>query len=740
MNARSSAFLHAPELQTRFIGELRLTVTAAWERETDDAGDRVNYVRFTYCNGLFHFRANPTSIKPNSTNTMAEMDTIDTFFPYDHYRPHQRQMLDFAAQCARDGGIGMIDAPTGSGKSSVIASLLAERKGRKIVIAVRTVSQLTTFIRELALIRKKQPKLKTVYLVGKKSMCPVGGEGDIYRRCEGLKAFSSSLMRDRAERGALNPIKDPFIVQQIRRMDKEHPVLCPFFIASRMFVTGDTGGVRMVPSATIRSKSERVLEDPVRPQELLGFAGEICPYEMMMQAAKNADVIILNYHHLFNRDIRDQLYANLNVESQDVMLLIDEAHNCGDVIQSIESVELEEKDLEQASRELSGMKRRYKGAEAVQHVLPRLTDFMRGLANSTEPEDWFDPVIFDRMIVRGSLWKDMDEIVDELMGIAETVRDKNQQSGDYRETAIERLTEFMYRLSQTARNPAYLTIYRKNDTGIVLEVRNIDPSGPLTEICSAHACCIMISGTLSPIESYRRLYFNDAKVSTLALPNSFPKKNRLICCATDITTAFSLRQDKANTERIVDYIRAFSVLKKNRAIYFPSYQILESYAALAAPYLSRRQVFIEPRDAAGAGAVLNEFLTLPSRGESGIMFAVCGGKWSEGLDYRGEMLSGAMVVGLPLAPFTRVRKMIIEYFRHKYGSEGEFLCYTLPAINKALQALGRVLRTEEDRGILVLAERRFSEPRVRSALPSWIQEEMIDCDLLQFKEAVGKWK
>ena len=122
------------------------------------------------------------------------------------------------------------------------------------------------------------------------------------------------------------------------------------------------------------------------------------------------------------------------------------------------------------------------------------------------------------------------------------------------------------------------------------------------------------------------------------------------------------------------------------------------------------------------------------------MFAVCGGKWSEGLDYRGEMLSGAMVVGLPLAPFTRVRKMIIEYFRHKYGEEGEFLCYTLPAINRALQALGRVLRTPEDRGVLILAERRFLEKRVRSALPAWIQEEMIECDYQKFREVIGRWK
>ena len=140
------------------------------------------------------------------------------------------------------------------------------------------------------------------------------------------------------------------------------------------------------------------------------------------------------------------LYANLGVEPQDILLLIDEAHNCGDVITGIESVTLEERDLEQASRELSGMRKRHKGADAVQHVLPRLTEFIRGLVNSGEAEDWFDPSIFDRMVVRESLYKNMDEIVDDLIGLSESIREKNQKAGEYRETAIERLTEFLFRL------------------------------------------------------------------------------------------------------------------------------------------------------------------------------------------------------------------------------------------------------------------------------------------------------
>jgi DNA excision repair protein ERCC-2 len=668
------------------------------------------------------------------------MDTIDTYFPYSEYRPGQRHMLEVAAAVARDGGIAMIDAPTGSGKSSVVASLLAERKKRKIVIAVRTISQLTTFIRELELVKKKQPQLRTVYLVGKKSMCPLPGEGDVYRRCEGVKAFSNSLMRDRAERGALDPRKDPFIVQQVRRMDKEHPLLCPYYIASKQFVPAETVGVRMVPSTTLRAKADRVIQDMVPPKELAEFCGECCPYELMMQAARTADVIILNFHHLFDREIREQLYAGLAVEPQDVLLLIDEAHNCGDVITGIMTVTMEQRDLEQASRELAGLRGRHKGAEAVRHVLPRLTEFIKGLENSHETEDWFDPAIFDRMITKESLYRTMDEIVDDLLGIAESIREKNQKAGEFRETAIERLTEFLLRLSQSSSDPAYLTVYRKDETGIMLEARSIDPAAALTEVCTAHACAVLISGTLSPVGSFRKLYFGDTPVTTLTMPNAFAQENRLVACAADITTAYSMRQNKENTQKVVEYIKAFSALRGNRAIYFPSYQILETYAGLASPHLKGRQVFVEPRDAADAGAALNTFLSLPSRGESGVMFAVCGGKWSEGLDYRGEMLSGAMVVGLPLAPFNRVRKMMIDYFRHKFKSEGEFLCYTLPAINRSLQALGRVLRTPDDRGVLVLAEKRFLEPRVKNALPAWIQNEMIPCDAKKFREVIGAWR
>ena len=688
----------------------------------------------------------PFTFAPGTQTTLTydvelyAMDSLDDWFPYREYRPHQREMLELAASVARDGGIAMIDAPTGSGKSSVVSALLAESRGRKVFVAVRTISQLATFMRELELIRKKRGGLKFAYLIGKSSMCPLGGEGDVHRRCEGVKSFSTALMRERAQKGSLVPANDRQIKQQIRKMDPEHPLICPYFIHGKSFVEPEDAGLKMIPSAALRVRAERVSTELIWPDQLAGFCGDICPYDTMMHAARDADVVLVNFYHLFDDAIREQIYLSLGVEGHDALLLIDEAHNCGDVVQSIESVTIEERDIVQAGHELSG-RRRSPQADAIVQILPQITRFMEALKGSHEVEDWFDPAIFQRMVLSGTLYRNVEEIVDDLLKISEGIREKNMQAGEFRESAIERLTEFFYRIFRSAADPAYLTVYRKEEEGAVaLEVRNIDPSTKLQEIARAHACTVLISGTLSPIESYRRYYFGDLPVTTISLPNSFPPENRRIFCANDITTAYSMRRDRENLARTEDYITTFARIPGNLAVYFPSYDLLNTFADRCAPRIRKKQIYIESKDTSASAAMLREFMALPGTGRSGILFAVCGGKWSEGLDYRGEMLSGALVIGLPLAPFNRVRKMVIDYFRMKFGEEGEFISYTLPAINRALQALGRVLRTPEDRGMLVLGEKRFLERRVHAGLPPWMQEEMTACTVEEFRKEAERWR
>jgi DNA excision repair protein ERCC-2 len=646
---------------------------------------------------------------------------ISAFFPYGSYRPYQRRMLDAVAEVAREGGIAMIDAPTGSGKSSVVSALLAERRGRTLV-------------------RKRQPDLRFAYLIGKGQMCRLGGGGDIYRRCEGLKSLSTALMRDRAEAGSLVPSKDRFIRMQIKKAAAEKTLICPAFIHSRAFSSEEGAGLRMVPSAYLRTRAERVSRETVLPEDLPAASGDCCPYEVMLQAARGADVILLNFHHVFDDSIREQLYIQLGIEAGEVLLLIDEAHNLGDAVQSVQSVSLGYRDLEGAESELLRLRGKFPAVEAVGRVFPQVRRFMELLRASREGEDWFDPAIFERMVVQGSLYANMEAIVDDMLTVSEAIRERNMKAGEFRESAVERLTTFLYRIFLSAHDPAYLTVYRRDEEEVILEVRNIDSQEKILEFARSHAATVLISGTLSPVESFRRLYFGDEKVVTLTLPNAFPRNRRLIVGAKDVTTLYSMRDKAGNIQKIDRYIEEFARLPGNLAVYFPSYQVLSSFADRCAGGMRGKEVIVEPRDSADASAALRAFLRLPGQGKAGVIFAVCGGKWSEGLDYRGELLTGAMVVGLPLAPYTRVRAMVIDYFMRKFGDEGEFLSYTLPAMNRALQALGRVIRSPEDRGFLVLCEQRFLDRQIRGALPAWIREEMVETALEGFGEMVKKWR
>ena len=668
------------------------------------------------------------------------MPDISDYFPYQGYRKNQKEMLEAAASAAANNSVLLIDAPTGSGKSSVVSALLAKAAGKKIIIAVRTISQLQIFIRELDMIRiKKQRDLKFTYLIGKGNMCPLGGYGDIYRKCEGVKAFTTSLMQQRAERGSYDPSKDKVILDQIHRQDKDHPLICPYFVNSRVFVPSEEGGRRMVPSPDIRKKSETAQKKVVTPADLHTFAGRCCPYDLMLSAAKGADVLICNYYHLFNDEIREQLYVNLGCEEQNVILLLDEAHNLGDVVQTIESIRIRESDIEAAASELAGLREKVRGSDAIRHILPRIAQFMDGLRRSTEVEDWFDPEIFNRIIIRGSLYSKPEEMMEDVIAIKEALRNMSIEKGDFRETAIEKLCEFLIRLDRSSTDSAFLTVYTKDAEAVTLEVRNIDPANRLQELASKHAAMVLISGTLSPVDAYRRYYFGDMPVETISLANSFPQENRMVLGTADITTAFSKRQNAENTKAIEEYIMAFSRLSGNVAVYFPSYQLQTQFANLCAAKIRNKVVFIEPRESAEANEALKEFVSLPSKRKSGIMFAVCGGKWSEGLDYRGDQMTAAMVIGLPLAPYTPVRRMVNSYFKRKFGEQGEFIAYTLPAINKSMQALGRVLRTETDRGVLILGDQRFLSPEIFAGVSPWMQKEMKRCTAAEVRALLSAW-
>jgi DNA excision repair protein ERCC-2 len=155
---------------------------------------------------------------------------------------------------------------------------------------------------------------------------------------------------------------------------------------------------------------------------------------------------------------------------------------------------------------------------------------------------------------------------------------------------------------------------------------------------------------------------------------------------------------------------------------------------------------IEPRSAEEVPEVLEEFFGLAGR-EGGVLLGVCGGKLAEGIDYRGEALIGVAVVGLPLAVYDDIQKETNAYYARKYGkAKGMLIAYTLPAMNRGLQAAGRVIRAESERGVLLFCDKRFGNDGlggVRRFLPGWVREELVVADAGRcreiIKETIERW-
>ena len=268
-----------------------------------------------------------------------------------------------------------------------------------------------------------------------------------------------------------------------------------------------------------------------------------------------------------------------------------------------------------------------------------------------------------------------------------------------------------------------------------LEVSNIDPAANIRRITDNINATIMLSGTFSPLDAYELYCLGEEnRAQKLSLPNPFPKENRLIIAAKKATTQLEIREDADNREEISGHIRSIiECVPGNVAIFFTSYPMMNNYreACISSCQRAGKKLCVEPRNSDDVPGILQEFFRLAGRG-GGVLTGVCGGKLTEGIDYKGEALNGVVVVGLPLATYDEIQKEINGYYTRKYGkANGMLIAYTLPAINRGLQAAGRVIRSESERGVLLFCDRRFAEEGlggINDLLPYWVREELILVD------------
>ncbi len=286
------------------------------------------------------------------------------------------------------------------------------------------------------------------------------------------------------------------------------------------------------------------------------------------------------------------------------------------------------------------------------------------------------------------------------------------------------LSDFQEALSYEGE--AYLHLYTKNraygkkDFGEsydeCLKVVCCDASDRLRLAHKEFAHVVAFSATIKPFEYFGKLCGFDEGYSCREYFSPFPKENRKILVIPQVSTKFSDRE--RNYEKIAEAILRLTSRKiGNYFVFFPSFAFLEEVYKRTSKLYENSEFRLLKQESEISKARAKEVIESLNQGLPTIVFAVQGGVFAEGVDYPGDMLIGALIVGPGLPNFNFEREQIRNYYEKQYG-QGFDYAYVYPAMAKVIQAAGRVIRSGTDRGLIVLMDKRFTEGTYLAAMPA----------------------
>ena len=267
----------------------------------------------------------------------------------------------------------------------------------------------------------------------------------------------------------------------------------------------------------------------------------------------------------------------------------------------------------------------------------------------------------------------------------------------------------------------------------------MNPAVNLSAYMNNSRSAVLFSATLLPVNYYKELLSTRKDDYAIYARSLFDSNNRGIFLATDVSTKYSMRTEDMY-EKYKEYIiKAVSVKMGNYMVFFPSYQFLKDvYRHLSESDMDIEYIVQDPyMTEEDREEFIKKFET--TRGKTIVGLCVMGGIFSEGIDLTGESLIGAVIVGTGLPMVCTTRELIRQYFDKKDGS-GFNTAYLNPGINKVLQSAGRVIRTNNDKGIILLLDDRFNLTSYKSNFPrEW--DNIALCSLENIEESVHNfWK
>jgi DNA excision repair protein ERCC-2 len=442
---------------------------------------------------------------------------------------------------------------------------------------------------------------------------------------------------------------------------------------------------------------------------------QVCPFEVQLELARGADALVADYNYVFDPG------AALSHQDRDglaaAILLIDEAHNLPDRARQIFSPEL----LEQSFRDVAGRLLFQAGAlfEALARIVDSAAALLRETASGLENTETIGEVQPPAPSLR-ELWKEWEpEFVRYLSWKREVKLALPEDPIVDLHFAWQRFIAILNLFG-----PGFACVVEKRPDGIRLALICLDPAGALAPIFRAASAAILFSATLSPIAVTRRLLgLEKDRARALALPPPFPPENRKVMILPQVQTTFAARARHFGA--IASLIGEMSAAQQgNVLVLFPSYKFLQQVAEKMPPL---RSALVVQRPGLGEqerDAIFQSLATAPPQGV--VLFAVLGGMYAEGVDYPGELLSGVYIVSPALPQVSFERELLRRHFDHTDQAGFEY-AYLQPGMTRVIQAAGRLIRSETDRGVIALLCSRFLQEPYASHLPrDWFHESPLE--------------
>ena len=604
-------------------------------------------------------------------------------FPFPHYRPGQRKLAVAVYRAASRGGRLFVEASTGTGKtiSVLFPAVKALGDGKLDHLFYLTARTVVRAVAEKAFddLRAAGLRLRTLTLTAREKLC----------------------------------------LQQGTPCD---PHACPL---ARGYYDRRHAAMR----AALRHEA---ITRPV----LEAVSGEhaVCPFALSLDLAPWVDALIGDYNHVF--DPHASLRHLLPEEGGGDAFLVDEAHNLVDRARDMFSAELAVGEIQEVRRAIK------QALPACARALGRVATLLRqqiGAAPGplTAPPSAAPPLELDLFAppdrtdrptaplagpaqagasASPSLLADLSPPLDHALAAIEAWLARNEPTA-FRAGLLELYWRLLaFRTTMDLYDERYVTI-REPAPAARLRLFCLDPSYLLAQTLARGKLTVFFSATLAPIEFYRALLGGRPEDPLIQLPSPFAPEHLLVLVQDRICT-----QLKARAATLAAVVQAIATLVAGRPgnylVYLPSYEYLAAVRQSFQADHPRVAVLAQsPRmSEAERAAFLATFQAEANTTRVG--FAVLGGVFGEGIDLVGERLIGVAVVGVGLPQLCTERDLIRDYFQPKTGAGFDY-AYSFPGLNRVLQAIGRVIRSETDRGAVLLIDTRFADARYWRRFPPW---------------------